>query len=71
MTSPRLTAAAASTRTEAEVRSARKMEPVDLGYCFFCASRGVERDPISWLHASKDEWIKMAQAFIRMAGLKQ
>lgn len=71
MTSPRLTAAAARTRTEAEVRSARNMEPVDLGYTLFCAVRCVERNPLAWLKTDKEPWIKAAQEFIRMAGLKQ
>jgi hypothetical protein len=51
--------------------SPRKMEPVDLGYCFFCAYRGVTQDPFGWLQADKDPWIKMAEDFVKMAGLKQ
>lgn len=47
-----------------------RMEPVDLGYCLFCATRCVERDPMGWLHADKEPWIKMAQDFMRLAELK-
>lgn len=49
----------------------RKLEPVDLGYCFFCAAREVERDPFGWMQADKEPWIKKAQDFMRLAGLKK
>lgn len=49
----------------------RKYEPVDLGYCLFCAYRGVDRDPFGWIGADKEKWIKMAQDFMRLAELKQ
>lgn len=49
----------------------RKLEPVDLGYTLFCAVRCVEHNPLGWLKADKEPWIKAAQEFMRMAGLKQ
>ena len=51
--------------------AARKLGPVDLGYCFFCASRGVEHSPMEWMQANKPLWIAMAQDFMRLAGIKQ
>jgi hypothetical protein len=54
-----------------ENTGARRLEPVDLGYCLFCAVRCVERDPLGWLVADKEPWIKAAQDFMALAGLKQ